>query len=164
MSPTLRDVSPLSLLSFSRSFFFSPFPLLLLLSVVPMENVTERRRKVGRKGISPSLLSLSHSSHLHLGNAAIHNSSVVQFGRFSEYVIAPSYAMSFTFPRRFCSPALFCLSLFLALRHAASTLRPASRRDDASCRQCIIDITSRRCRPDLNNSPIDRSIDRYVIS
>lgn len=104
-------------------------------------------------------LSFSLSSHLHLGNATIHNSSAVQFGRFPEYVIAPSYTASVTFPRRFCSLAPLCLPLFRPVPRGRD--RPSSQRDDASCRQCIIDITSRRCRPDLNNSPIDRSIDRY---
>lgn len=146
MSPTLRDVSPSSSSSLSLVLFILS---LAASSIVPMENVTERGRKV-----LPLPLSLSLSSHLHLGNAAIHNSLVVQFGRFSEYVIAPSYTISFTSPRRFSSLAPSCLFLFLAL--AALTLRPASRRDDASCRQCIIDITAHRCRPDLNNSPIDR--------
>jgi len=161
VSPALRDVSPFSPCSSSRPLFFSSS---LLPSVVPMENVTGGREEgqKGGYGIHLSLFSIFLSSHLHLDNAAIHNSSVVQFGRFSEYVIAPSYTMSPTFPRRSCPFVSFSFSRPLPRRAFPSFC--IRWRGDASCRRCIIDITTHRCRPDLNNSSIDRSIDRYVIS
>lgn len=76
----------------------------------------------------PTLRSaLSLSSHLHLGNAAIHNSSVVQFGRFSEYVIAPSYTVCRShFPIDFVLlplPRPLRLSLFLVLCRGATMPR-----------------------------------------
>lgn len=123
----------LPFLSF-RSFF--PLFLLAASSIVTMENVTKRSVEKQEKGFGmpPSPLSLSFLllSHLHLGNAAIHNSSLVQFGRFSEYVIALSYTMSFTFPHRFCSLAPPLPYIFLFFSRSASRGATMPRPADVS--------------------------------